>query len=267
MVLLIGATCNKFKSEDVRKQWETIESEYKAELEAVVGPLIGHSSDGDSRRRKLMLENQMNESNGRYQPIPSNLGFSFSVKKEESPNAAGGYVIRGIGDQDAIHQHKKFINPLDHPVRVMMMGTNFMVHMNHLQRVADMFPRIRHGLGKSHIERTDRQNWRIAQEMTFLPVQACLRELVDGANGRAPYQALRGRSCISKLSSIMSKYFFTSRQLNKLTLKVRNFPKPHAKQENIWRNQFPPNISDVNLTDYPRKGMEIDARCSGIQMA
>ncbi len=45
------------------------------------------------------------------------------------------------------------------------------------------------------------------------------------------------------------------------------FSKPHAKQENIRRNQFPPNISDVNLTDYPRKGMEIDAWCSGIQMA
>ncbi len=56
-----------------------------------------------------MLVNQVNESNGRYQPIPSNLGFSFSVKKEESQNAAGGYAIRGIGDQVAIHQDKKFI--------------------------------------------------------------------------------------------------------------------------------------------------------------
>ena len=58
----------------------------------------------------------------RYQPIPFGEGFTLLAKKEPSDEYPGGYVIRDIGDQDAMHQHRKLINPIDHPTRITMLG-------------------------------------------------------------------------------------------------------------------------------------------------
>ncbi|CAH3129959.1 unnamed protein product [Porites lobata] len=48
-------TCNRFDHEFVFRQRQTVERLYEKELQDIVGPLIGHSSDGDSRRRKLNM--------------------------------------------------------------------------------------------------------------------------------------------------------------------------------------------------------------------
>ena len=54
-VVLLLPTCNRFTANDVKDQWESIHRYYVEKLESVIGPLIGHASDGDSRRRSLML--------------------------------------------------------------------------------------------------------------------------------------------------------------------------------------------------------------------
>ena len=50
-----------------------------------------------------------------------------------------------------------------------------MIHMNHLQVVADRFPTI-----KNHITRKDQQNCKEVQEINFLGVQDCLKEIIVG---------------------------------------------------------------------------------------
>ena len=90
-----------------------------------------------------------------------------------------GYVIRDVSDQDYIHNHKKLLNPLDHASRALMMR-NYLVHMNHLQLVYEMFPIPDHGLGEDDIQCRDRQNWRSAQKLTFPQVQNCLQVLMEG---------------------------------------------------------------------------------------
>jgi hypothetical protein len=52
-------------------------------------------------------------------PIPKELGFIFSARKEINEN---GYTIRELGDQDVIHNHKKIINHLDHTSRMLYIG-------------------------------------------------------------------------------------------------------------------------------------------------
>ena len=128
-----------------------------------MGPLIGNSSDGDSRRRKLMLQLATVDVGYRFKPIPRNLGFIFSCKKVDTEN---GYEVEDMCDQDYVHNHKKLLNPLDHASRVLRMG-DYLVHMNHLQLVSEIFPFPDHGLSLSDIERRDRQNWRSAQKLTF----------------------------------------------------------------------------------------------------
>ena len=52
--IFIKPTCNKFIHHTVFAQWEQLDLLYKEHVEGSLGPLIGHSSDGDSRRRKCM---------------------------------------------------------------------------------------------------------------------------------------------------------------------------------------------------------------------
>ncbi len=131
LALMIMPTCNRFSHLDVRRQWEEIRVAYEECLQDVLGPVIGNSSDGDSGRRKLMMAAMSSNEGDRFLPIPEELGFVLTAKIHEQPN--GGYRISGLGDQEYIHEHKKLINPLDHPSRIMMMGENHLIHRNHLK--------------------------------------------------------------------------------------------------------------------------------------
>ena len=52
-VVLLQPVCNKFDSSFIRHQWNTIKDLYQKHLADILGPLVRHASDGDSRRRKL----------------------------------------------------------------------------------------------------------------------------------------------------------------------------------------------------------------------
>ena len=189
--VLLKPTCNRFSAADIEKQWKAVEVNCKqVVLQDIVGPVLGHSSDGDSRRRKLMLKQMSSDIGERFRPVPKNLGFIFSALKESDAN--GSYVLRNVGDKDYTHVHKKLINPLDHNARFMIMGKH-VVHMNHLKLVAESFDRLAHNLSESHLQRKDRQNWKVAQEICSLKVQECLKNLIKGRNvNRASDQSLVG---------------------------------------------------------------------------
>ena len=104
--VLLAATCNKFTHEDVKDQWDLIDALYKEHLEDILGPGNGKSSDGDTRRRKLMQAEASSTTGERYQPISKEDGFIYSVRKEKVVGNGNEYVIRGCFDQDTIHQGK-----------------------------------------------------------------------------------------------------------------------------------------------------------------
>jgi len=119
LTVLTMPTCNKFNTEFVFHQWQEIERLYEQELKDIIRPLIGHSSDGDLWRRKIMLQLSTDRVSTRYRPIPVDLGFVLSCRREDRDN---GYVVRDLCDQDYIHKHKKLLNPLDHASRILMIG-------------------------------------------------------------------------------------------------------------------------------------------------
>jgi len=56
-VVFLAPTCNKFTAEGyVDPQWKAVREICNRVLGPVVGRIIGHASDGDARRRKLMLK-------------------------------------------------------------------------------------------------------------------------------------------------------------------------------------------------------------------
>ena len=71
----------------------------------------------------------------RSEPIPLELGLIFSAGKEIDNTMIPGYVIRELGDQDQIHNHKIIINHLDHVSRNLYIGPGMTVHMVHIERV------------------------------------------------------------------------------------------------------------------------------------
>lgn len=153
-------------------------------LKNIMGPFITNTSDGESRRQKLMPQLATFDVGYRFRSIPWNLGLIFSCKKLDTEN---GYVLEDMCDQDYVHNHKKLLNPLDHASRVLRM-CEYLVHMNHLQLVSEVFPFADHGLGVSDIERHDRRNWSSAQKLTFPKIQECLEALINGTcQGRPPW--------------------------------------------------------------------------------
>ncbi|CAM6101773.1 unnamed protein product [Calypogeia fissa] len=56
LCLLATSTCGKFDTEWVKRQWNILEEMWNSHCLKDVGPILGHASDGDSRRRKLMIE-------------------------------------------------------------------------------------------------------------------------------------------------------------------------------------------------------------------
>ena len=179
LVVSLFPTCNRFTHTDVDKQWNKVEELFRNIMENSVGPLIGHSSDGDSRRRVLMLSKMLSTAGIRYNPVGKDNGFFLTAKQE--PLSDGGYVIRDLGDQDWIHNGKKYINHLDHVSRNLMMGNGLVVLMNHVERLIANDNVHNHGLTKEHVRRDrDRQNWKIAQELSFKRVQERMEHLMSG---------------------------------------------------------------------------------------
>ena len=209
--VLITPTCNRFCHALVCSQWCRLRQLFKQFLEPVLGPLIGNSSDGDSRRRRLMLQSAERNTDSELRPIPKDLGFVFYATRDGSPNELAGYVVRDLCDQDAIHNHKKCINPLDHATRILHFGKNHMAHMNHLQLVTELFDVHQHCLTKNGILRKDRQNWVSAQKLTFLRVQNCLRQILDGINeiGRLSGPSVMGSPVYLRLVWYYVEIFFS----------------------------------------------------------
>ncbi|XP_071151922.1 uncharacterized protein [Mytilus edulis] len=72
-------------------------------------------------------------------------------------------------------------------------GPDLLVHMNQIELVMRSFPVLVHGLTRDHVRRDrDRQNWKVAQELSFQRVQDCLNDLINGSDDRAPIPSVKG---------------------------------------------------------------------------
>ena len=242
VVVCLVPTCNRFIHYDVCRQWQSIERHFEEHLEDVIGPLFGHSSDSDSQWRKLMFQLMSVDVSMQYRPIPLQLGFVFSAKKEVLEDSS--YVIRDKGDQDPIHNHKKYINHLDHVSRIIHIGPGCLVLMNHVEMVVERIPVLRHGLNRDHVRRDrDLQNWKVAQELRFLRVQECISSIIDEtADNRPCDPSLRGTLALLKVIWHYVEIIFSPVLPLKDRIKYAGFVSQFL---GIWRNfiYWEPNLS------------------------
>jgi hypothetical protein len=116
VVLLWSATCKTFTTKDyILPQWALIHRLWEKHLAKVIGPLIGHSSDGDPTRRLAFLLYMRAEGDNQLKLDID--GFLFNG----SPVT---HKMSVLCDMDFIHNVKKLINPLNSPVRALRLGDN-----------------------------------------------------------------------------------------------------------------------------------------------
>jgi hypothetical protein len=147
LVLVVSCTCNCFDTCWVRLQWGRIDQLWRQHCEEHIGPIVGHASDGDSRRRQLMLEDYTSKVVSRYE-VPWE-GFILSASLVDISS------VSGLQDQDFIHNGKKLINPLDSPVRVLQLG-GIVCCLEHVGQMYNKFTFDEHGLWLEDVNRKDR---------------------------------------------------------------------------------------------------------------
>lgn len=153
-------------------QWKLYRALFQAHLEPVFGPFKGNASDGDSRRRKVQLNQSQDLSGHRFQPIPKEEGFLFSAAVREDG------VVTNLSDQDYIHNHKKLDRHLDHQGRMLYIG-HYPLHRNFLRQVLQQFSVHEHGLRVEDVNKKDVMNWASCQRTVFPKVRDCLWKLVQ----------------------------------------------------------------------------------------
>jgi hypothetical protein len=133
----------KFNAQHVLGQWLTVGAHSEKFLPEV-GVLIGHASDGDSKRRKLMLESISRGKAGLKTP-------SFTMKAEVK--ADGNCLLM---NQDVIHGGKKARNSLLSPSKNLFWGKH-LATKNHLVLVLRNFDKDAHGLNETDMDVRDKQ--------------------------------------------------------------------------------------------------------------
>jgi hypothetical protein len=140
----------------VSQQCKKIEELWRKECRSIVGPIIGHASDGDSRIRQLMLIDYKNLAEERLSINWEGWLLTDSVDED-------GYY-RDLHDQDWLHNGKKLINPLDSLVKTLQLGEDGVFH-THLTMIYNKYIIDEHGLQLEDVQRKDRQNWASVQRM------------------------------------------------------------------------------------------------------
>ena len=203
MTCFATGTCNAFDANNyVEIQWEKLEEMYEKHLRKVLGPLVGHGSDGDSRRRHLMarycLANVKKEE--KYGLIHKALTLAGSCTKD----AETGQVtsIKDIPDQDYYHVAKKLLNCASHAARTLQLGPRLIVHFNVVTQAMSQFEPMEHGLkgGDDSRKGFRAMDWRSLIRLVRTKFLTVLERLVDGEQGaRAPDPAAAGMLQFLKL--------------------------------------------------------------------
>src|SRR5450759_4435948 len=172
LCLLATSTCGKFDADWVKSQWEILTGMWNTHCLKDVGPLLGHASDGDARRRKLMIADYTGQGIiGRRQ----NLEWGGWVLSHSVHTMDGFTYAYGLHDQDYIHNDKKLVNPLDSVTRTLQMGTG-VAELGHLVTISTLYDIKDHKLNAEDTKRTDRQNWASAQRLSSRKVTSTLKK-------------------------------------------------------------------------------------------
>lgn len=200
LVVMVQVTCNRFTAADVRGQWNRLydlwhrsDAGENGNLATILGPLVGHGSDGDARRFQLQIAD-MGSKTGRR--------FSIDAIDWRGLTLSGYYdergAVRGLHSQDIFHNSKKLLNVLDLATRILKLGAKEGLY-EHVKLVFQEFGPAEHGLRSRDSKRVDRQNVDCVQRVVRRKCRECMKKLpvVTGADGTAAWLEMIWRYLIA----------------------------------------------------------------------
>jgi hypothetical protein len=107
----IAITCNRFTTSDVQAKWAFLDDAYYASgLGAVLGPMLGHASDGDARRRGGQLQASLRSAIKLESGTSLYTGVDGSDLCVTVTKVGATTRFSGLSVQDYIHCYKKLFN-------------------------------------------------------------------------------------------------------------------------------------------------------------
>ncbi|KAL2642825.1 hypothetical protein R1flu_010412 [Riccia fluitans] len=206
----------------VRDHWKGLKQRWDKCCRQAMGPVMGHASDGDARRRKLMLEDYFG-SEGQRWTVGWDRWVLFGIVLDYGD-------VYAFGDQDPIHNGKKMINPLDKSSYPIVLG-DYHACLEHVQLVYKLYSHDHHGLNIDDVMIQDRQNW---TGMRGYERNYDFGDLLDCASGLNRLALLEYGEEVVKL------------------------PKTHVKQRPLWAklHPLPPGHAKLNLSDFARLAID-----------
>ena len=170
-------TCNAFTADDyVKPQWDRVQILWDKYLRHVLGPLIGHSSDGDSRRRKLFLLECLRRIGDRYGLDTPTFTYTAAILIDPS---TGEKLVRNLCDTCFIHNAKKGINGSALASKKLMLGPNNLACLSFLLPVFHNCLQHEHGARASDLNRTgfNSMDWPSCQRLLTPRFLGCVDRL------------------------------------------------------------------------------------------
>ncbi|KAL2641549.1 hypothetical protein R1flu_009136 [Riccia fluitans] len=239
LIVYASITCNSFIASWIRDHWKGLKQRWDKCCRQVVGPVLGHASDGNARRRKLMLEVYLGSEGQRW-----TIGWDGWVLSSIVLDCGDVYAL---GDQDPIHNVKKMINPLDTSSYPIVLG-DFHACLEHVQLVYKLYSHDHHGLNIDDVMRRDRQNWAgngvYGSVLVIITYQFFSRVgMMRGYERNYDFGDLL--NCASGLNRLAVLEY--GKDVVKLS-------KVHVKQRPLWAklHPLPPGHAKPDLSDFAR---------------
>ena len=200
LAIVLIATCNGFTAAHVRQQWQIVKQKWDTHLRDVMGPLVGHGSDGDARRFNLQLADMTSSAGKRYRVNWEGCRLSALTLEDGS--------VYGLHAQDSFHCSKKLQAPMNCPSRCLQIGKH-QATWKHLRLVFDRFQPHEHGLRLRDVKRSDAMSVKIVQVTCTKKLRRCLRRLqTEPLEGQRPEDTL-GTEIWLEVISLFLRVFFS----------------------------------------------------------
>jgi hypothetical protein len=175
-------TCKTVSCVDyVEPQWQQLEQLYMEIIEPILGPLVSHSSDGDSTRRAAFLRASLSSIGARLVLNVEGFVYSGSITVDNNNTKRKHLKL----NSDYLHCIKKFVNVTD-TGRTLVMG-DYIVTLSLVSSIMEHCNRADHGLHTTDHKRKgyDQMDVPSCIRLLSLRVHVCLEDCITGFAGSA----------------------------------------------------------------------------------
>ena len=238
------ATCNTFTCDGyIEPQWARLKELYDKHLRALLGPLVAHSTDGDSRRRRAQLHaSRLAAGSFGLEDTKGFTYFGYHTGGEHS------HVVIDI-DQDYVHCLKKLVNSCANSSRQLLLGPLQPASLSDLVAVRSQFHPNVHGLLLNDLNREGYQAMDVPSAVRLVSpaMMRCLYELVNGNVGVPAHPQLMGMYRFLRLVRRYLRIFMSPQVSQAQKVVDAAYVTTYLRRWRLWCKNTPEQTTNENF--------------------